>query len=191
MARSVELETGAGRWLAVALLLAAVTGLGGATACKTDELDKRTSYTCPNRTIFARYVSALMEQRCGMLDCHGSMLRPMRIYGQYGLRTRILEPGDPILRTGEAPTENQEIEFNYRSVCAVEPEAIDEVARTPGGQQVNRLLLVRKARGQEGHKGGKVFNPFDDADKCVVGWLRGDHESSVAKACKAALARLP
>jgi hypothetical protein len=50
---------------------------------------------------------------------------------------------------------------------------------------------VRKARGIEGHKGGQVLEPFDDADLCIVGWLRGDNPKSVRSACQKALDLLP
>jgi len=121
-----------------------------------------------------------------MLDCHGSLFRPMRLYGETGLR-HIAE----VNYSGGVATTAVELQANYVSICSVEPEKTDQVARDPGGQAVNRMLLVQKARGQEGHKGGQVFNAFDDSDLCVVGWLRGDNEIAVAEACQKALAKLP
>ncbi len=156
--------------------------LGG---CQQD-LTARAQFGCPDKQIFVDYVSPLMERRCGTLDCHGSDFRPMRLYGELGLR----HPAETNRAGGNATTLG-ELEANYRAICAIEPEKISAVAGDPGGQSVNRLLLVRKGRGQEGHKGGKVFNPFDDADLCVVGWLRGDNQKSVAAACEAALDNLP
>ncbi len=153
-----------------------------------DEPDARPEMLCPSRQVFTDYVSPLMERRCGMLDCHGSDRRPMRLFGELGLR--IVNPGD-LNRTGGDATTALELDANYRAVCGVEPEKVHEVSLDPGGQSVNRLLLVRKARGTEGHKGGKVFNPFDDADLCVVGWLRGDNVRSIRASCQAALDKLP
>lgn len=163
-----------------------VTLLGLAGWSCLDGPNAQADYACPDQNVFVDYVSPLMERRCGTLDCHGDAFRPMRLYGELGLR----HPVENNVAGGTATT-TREKEANYQSVCTVEPEKVSEVAVDPGGQSVNRLLLVRKARGQEGHKGGQVFHPFDDADLCVVGWLRGDHVRSVAPACQAALDRLP
>ncbi|MSP26015.1 MAG: hypothetical protein EXR75_12810 [Myxococcales bacterium] len=156
--------------------------LGG---CQDGLKDTRT-FVCPPRAVFEASVSELMERRCGTLDCHGNDYRPLRIYSENGLRSP--REGN---RTAGVATTDAEREDNYVSLCAIEPEQMQKVVSSPGGSAVNTLLLVRKARGQEGHKGGKVFNPFDDADKCVVGWLRGDSNKSVSAACESALAKLP
>lgn len=168
----------------LAVLVLAAASL---TSC-IDEPNARPEMLCPDRETFSNFVSPLMERRCGMLDCHGSDRRPMRLYGELGLR--IVDPND-LNRTGGDGTTPLEIDANYRAVCGVEPEQVHEVALDPGGQSVNRLLLVRKARGTEGHKGGKVFDPFDDADLCVVGWLRGDNPRGIRASCQAALDKLP
>ena len=162
--------------------LLATTVLAG---CK-QELSSGLEVTCPSRQVYVEHVSEVMERRCGTLDCHGSDFRPMRLLGRDGLRHQAERN-----RTGEGVTTDAEKSANYFAVCAIEPEKIAKVGSDPGGNAVNTLLLVRKGRGQEGHKGGKVFEPWDDADRCVVGWLRGDAEQSIEKACKAALAKLP
>jgi hypothetical protein len=143
-------------------------------------------FFCSDHDVFVENVSTLLERRCGTLDCHGNDLRPMRFYGELGLR----HPQESNVAGGAATTQREK-DANYRSLCNIEPEKISQVAQDPGGQGVNKLLLVRKARGAEGHKGGKVFEPFDDADLCVVGWLRGDNVRSIGPACQAALDRLP
>ena len=153
-----------------------------------DEPLARQDMLCPDRQSFVNFVSPLMERRCGMLDCHGNDRRPMRLFGELGLR--IVDPAD-INRTGGDGTTPLEVDANYRAVCSIEPEAVNAVTLDPGGQSVNRLLLVRKGRGTESHKGGKVFDPFDDADLCVVGWLRGDNPRSIRASCQAALDKLP
>ncbi len=170
---------------AISLLAMGLAGMLSLGACN-DDLNARAQFACPSKQIFVDYVSPLMERRCGTLDCHGSDFRPMRLYGELGLR----HPGE-LNRAGGNATTLLELESNYRAVCTIEPEKVSQVAGDPGGQSVNKLLLVRKGRGQEGHKGGKVFNPFDDSDLCVVGWLRGDNEKSVESACAAALDNLP
>lgn len=156
-----------------------------ATGC-LDEPEQRGEYICPSREVFTTYVSPMMERRCGTLDCHGGDQRWMRLYGELGLR----HPQE-LNRSGGDATTPRELEANYRSVCSIEPEKVTEVTRDPGGQSVNKLLLVRKARGTEGHKGGKVFDPFDDGDKCVVGWLRSDNPKAIFEACQRALDDLP
>jgi hypothetical protein len=165
--------------------LGALVAAAAATGCKED-LKDRAEFKCPRRDIYVKYVSEVMEKRCGMLDCHGNDLRPMRIYGKFGLRHQL-----ELNRTGEGESSDLERSSNYFGVCSVEPEKMSQVVDDPGGNSVNTLLMVRKGRGQEGHKGGKVFEPWDDSDRCVVGWLRGDAEQSVKSACAAALARLP
>jgi hypothetical protein len=163
----------------------ALSGAVLAAGC-LDGPDAEQEFLCPDHDVFVQYVSPLLERRCGTLDCHGNSLRPMSFYGELGLR----HPLENNVAGGAATTQ-READANYRSLCSVEPEKISAVAQDPGGQSVNKLLLVRKARGTEGHKGGKVFEPFDDADLCVVGWLRGDNVRSIAPACQAALDRLP
>jgi hypothetical protein len=171
------------------LVLSMAVLIGGALAgACIDDPNARPELLCPSRESFSKFVSPLMERRCGMLDCHGNDQRPMRLYGELGLR--ILDPND-LNRTGGDSTTGLELDANYRAVCGVEPEAVHQVTLDPGGQSVNKLLLVRKARGTEGHKGGKVFEPFDDADLCVVGWLRGDNPRSIRSSCQKALERLP
>ena len=175
-------------WLKGALVLTIGAAVTMSTGCKPDDLNERATVVCPDRVVFTEHVSELVERRCGTLDCHGSDYRPMRVYGELGLR----DPRDPALnRTGGNATTPSERFANYLSVCSVEPEKTADVALDPAGQSVNQLLLVRKARGLESHKGGKVFNAFDESDLCLVRWLRGDHVNSVKKACEEALSRLP
>jgi hypothetical protein len=176
-------KSSSARLLIGALLVAALALVS--SSCLEDPSARRV-FSCPDRQVFALYVSPMMERRCGTLDCHGSDFRPMRLYGEIGLR----HPAELNYAGGDATTP-LELGQNYRAICSLEPEAVDEVAKDPGGQSVNRLLLVRKARGQEAHKGGKVFNPFDNSDLCVVGWLRGDNPKSVREACQNALDQLP
>jgi hypothetical protein len=173
-------------------LLSAATALGLAalasvslSGCR-DDLTENITVVCPDRRLYVQYVSEVMEKRCGTLDCHGSDYRPMRMFGRFGLRHPV--EGN---RTGEASTTDFEKSANYFALCAIEPEKIAKVVDDPGGNAVNTLLVVRKARGQEGHKGGRVFDAWDDSDRCVVGWLRGDAEQSVRDACAAAVAKLP
>ena len=63
-------------------------------------------------------VSTMLENRCGSLDCHGSRLRNLRIYGYGGLRL----PGsaaDPLPEGYD--TSEQELEANYDAVIECLP----------------------------------------------------------------------
>jgi hypothetical protein len=132
---------------------------------------------CPPFEDFAA-VSPLLESRCGTLDCHGSTSRPLRLYGQYGLR---LNPGegesDDLYSGNLSPsgrTTAAELEANYRSVCGLEPEKMTSVAR--GELESSELTMVRKPRLSEKHKGGRIWNQGKPADRCLVTWLEGQFE---------------
>lgn len=110
----------------------------------------------------------MLEARCGSLDCHGQAGRPLRIYGQSGLR---LDPNDS---PGGRPRTEAETLATYISVIGVEPEQMGAVASERGAEPT-RLMLVRKAIGTERHKGGRVFtDESDPAYACLIAWLRGD-----------------
>ena len=124
-----------------------------------------------------RPVSAVIERRCGTLDCHGSIVRPLRILGQYGLRLPTAAPdagGD--FPGGGLPTTTGELTSNYQSMCGLEPEKLDLVVAKQAAPET--LTLVRKPRLAEKHKGGLVWNKGDDGDVCLVNWLTGVADTS-------------
>jgi len=175
-------------WLVVGLVASAVGGCLGADATRV------TDFKCPSRPAFTgeipdagpavASVSAFMERRCGTLDCHGSTFRPMRIFGRLGLR----DPAENNVTGGKATTPT-ELDANYASVCNVEPEKMSQAA-ADFGQSAEQLLLMEKARGVEGHKGGVVVTPGSAGDDCLLGWLRGDMPAKVATTCQKAIAEL-
>jgi hypothetical protein len=113
------------------------------------------------------YVSGMLGERCGTLDCHGQVGRPLRIYGSRGLR---LDPNDT---SGHGGTRAAEHEANLLAVVGLEPELTCAVLEAMG-EEPNRLSLVRKPSGREAHKGGVVFaTPDDDAATCLLCWLSG------------------
>jgi hypothetical protein len=129
---------------------------------------------CPPFQDF-KSVSPLLEQRCGTLDCHGNDARPLRLYGQYGLRF-LTEDDDPdVIFTGNlnAPTTPTELERNYFSVCGIEPEKLVMVEL--GDATADSLTLVRKPRLAEKHKGGRIWDQGKAEDRCLVGWINGDY----------------
>lgn len=153
------------------------------TGC-LDDLNDRQTLACPSQEVFEASVSPYMERRCGTLDCHGQPARPMRLYGQLGLR----EPNDTNVSGGAATTPTERT-LNYQAVCNVEPEGMAEVVADQGNSAED-LLLIRKARALERHKGGKVVNQTDAADRCLVGWLANLPAEDVAKDCEAAVGQL-
>jgi hypothetical protein len=109
-------------------------------------------------------VSAALAASCGSLDCHGRAGQNLRLYGSIGLR---LDPED--LPGGDEMTPSEH-DANYRSVVALEPEALSSVW-LGAGRDPAQLTLVRKARGREAHRGGAVFPEGSDGDRCLLSWL--------------------
>ena len=113
-------------------------------------------------------VSRVMEARCGTLDCHGQMSRPLRIFGQQGLRLPMKpEPG--YVTAGTVGTTPAELLENYASMIGLEPEKTEKVV--DGQAPPDSLTLVRKPRLTEKHKGGKIWSENDPGDACLVKWL--------------------
>lgn len=178
------------RLLAGAVAVAALLALG-VSGCSGDEYTGTEVFACPDKAAFTGIspgggdavpaVSSYMERRCGTLDCHGSALIPMRLYGQLGRR----HPDEKNIPGGVATTP-MELEANYGAVCSVEPEKMAEQAQSLG-QTAETLLIVRKARGTEGHKGGALIIKGDSADSCILGWLSKRGLESVAEDCKKAI----
>lgn len=132
----------------------------------------------PDRATFAP-VSALLERRCGSLDCHGIAARNLRIYGHEGLRL------DPASRPVSMPssTTNAEISENYLSVVGLEPELMSQVVNEKATNPL-RLTLLRKPLGTENHKGGTLFVAGDVQMTCITSWLAGSVDTT---ACAAAV----
>lgn len=171
--------------LSIAALLGVSALLGSLViaGCR-DDLNGTVTNACPSETVFEASVSPYMERRCGTLDCHGGIARPMRMFGRLGLR----HPDEDNVPGGKATTK-VELSANYTSVCGVEPEKMNDTVANLGNS-ADELLMIRKARGLEKHKGGKVVNEADHADNCMLGWLRGDKPDTVAAECAAAIAAL-
>jgi hypothetical protein len=163
-----------------------LVGMGAWSCVGEGELE---AVPCPNKAVFVANVSPYLERRCGMLDCHGQPTRPMRIYGQLGLR--LQDPLNPMVKnvSGGAATTPEELEANYAAVCNLDPEAMQDVVEKLGAP-ADKLLLVQKARGLERHKGGKVVNPQDEGDRCILDWLKFRDDATVGPSCAAAVARL-
>jgi len=159
-------------------LLAHVTFVALA-GCSTPPSDGRyVQQALPDRTSFPP-VAQLLVVRCGSLDCHGTPVRNLRIYGSAGLRW---SPGDrPLVPLCDT---QDEVDQDYESVVGLEPETMSAVVAA-GGANPEQLTMVRKARGTEAHKGGQVWAQGDDSDTCLTSWLAA---SADANACARAMA---
>ena len=119
-------------------------------------------------------VSAMMESRCGGLDCHGQVGRPLRLYSQRGLRLATPETD---LRDTRPTTPEERLE-NYQSVIGLEPEGLSDTVAT-GGVYVDHQLLLKPLDDEGGlgvrHKGGPVLQPTpnDPGWQCLFGWVKG------------------
>jgi hypothetical protein len=126
----------------------------------------------PPRAGFALVADAL-QPSCGTLDCHGQVGRNLRLFGARGMRL------DPRHTSAEGTTTAAEYQATYWSVVGLEPE---EMSAVVGGAAVERLSLVRKARGVERHKGGVRMKVNDDLDRCLLSWLAGSVAQTVCEA---------
>jgi hypothetical protein len=119
----------------------------------------------PPRAGFEAVADAL-QVTCGTLDCHGQLGRNLRLFGARGLRL------DLRASSAEGTTTAAEYEASYWSVVGLEPEPLSAVVRQMGFDPM-RLTLMRKARGDEEHKGGRLMAVGDDLDRCLTSWLAG------------------
>jgi hypothetical protein len=122
----------------------------------------------PGGTAF-KPVGLFVAQRCGTLDCHGQVGRDLRIYGKQGLRLNPMDAPGGILTTAA------ELDADYQSICALEPEKMSLVAanNAMAPYTPDTLTFYRKPTGLEAHKGGMLIQIGDDQDKCITSWLQG------------------
>lgn len=158
-------------------LVSAPTVVTATLACSIPSPDARFDEETPNSTSFP-LVASMLIQACGTLDCHGTLGRNLRLYGDTGLR---YSPDD--VPSTLTPTTADEVAQDYESVVGLEPEIMSEVVAS-GGADPDRLTFYRKARGLESHKGGAVVAQGDPRDVCITTWLQGNADAS---ACTAAL----
>jgi hypothetical protein len=174
------------------ILLFLAIAAAATSGCSSVDPDAESPIDCPSPDQF-RPVSAVLERRCGTLDCHGADARPLRIYGQYGLR-RPEPAGSPNVADyteyypgGKEPTTQAELDDNLRSLCGLEPELMTLAVKRRG--DVDDLTIVRKARLEEKHKGGRVWFKGAEGDRCVVSWIDGTIATAGTGSCEDELAR--
>jgi len=153
----------------LAVLVAASIPVGLA-ACISAADSLPTKDKCPPADDF-RIVSQMLERRCGTLDCHGVVERPLRIYGRTSLRLPDKSVQGDYVTGGMVETTDAEVNANYEAACGLEPERMANVVAKK--EDVTSLTLVRKPRLTESHKGGMVLPPNSAGDKCLTSWIEG------------------
>ena len=169
-------------------LLALLAVLAG---CSTAPSDARIGIDAPDPNQFPP-VGEFLGYRCGLLTCHGNTQRNLVIWSCYGLR---LPPNTPGCRaSGGVDTTPDEFNDTYRSLVGLEPAVMSDVI-AGGGADPELLTFVRKARGEENHKGGTLMTPGDCRNLCVTSWLttnaNGTGGMVDTAACAAALLDCP
>lgn len=167
--------------LAIAAWVTAAGALGfGNSACSVD--NGIAELALPDKDQFiTQNVSLFMEKRCGALDCHGQIGRPLRIFSQNGLRKN---DGPKGARDVTVTTMEERV-ANYYSVVGLEPEEISNSRVSEGA--FDDFLLLKKPLGidQGGvrHKGGSVLRSTDSGFDCLALWIAGKESAVIKPKC--------
>jgi hypothetical protein len=171
------------RFVFFVALVAPLGSIPWSPACSPPD-NGRIGVDAPDETLFPP-VADLLAYRCGSLDCHGSPQRNFVIWSCYGLRLdQDAEPG--CRNTGGTNTTAAEYDATFRSLVGLEPTVMTQVVDSHGANP-DLLTFVRKARGEETHKGGKLWDAGAPEDQCVAQWLADD--STTPATCAAALGK--
>ncbi|MGH7281403.1 MAG: hypothetical protein ACRELY_07775 [Polyangiaceae bacterium] len=167
------------------VLLFVLMACAAIVACGSPNSDARIGVLAPDRTQFDP-VGALVDHRCGSLDCHGQTSRNLQVFGCEGMR---LDPSAvPGCRNaGGTDTTEAEYDATYRSIVGLEPAVMSDVVANKGAHP-EELTFVRKARAEESHKGGPIIVPGDEQDVCITSWLAGTTDTAT---CAKALTDFP
>lgn len=154
-------------------------------ACVKPDASATVALDAPTQDGFP-YVAELMEHRCGTLDCHGTIARNLRIYGDEGLRYSASDqPCVP------AETTTAEVGQDYQSIVGLEPEEMTAVVASHGADP-EQLSLIAKPLGIESHMGGTLFSKGDDTYTCLTSWLSGlTNTAACVRALPATICALP
>ena len=169
-----------GRVIARVVVASGCLGLLWAAACASVPDETRFTFVgepdlAPSFADYKAGPDNYLGRRCASLDCHGQLGRPLRIFSQNGLRSFDASNGGYFPNiTGKTALTDEERKLNYEAVIGVEPEIMSQVIAS-GGTDVNRLILLRKPRGLERHKGGQLMtNEADEGFLCIKSWLGGN-----------------
>jgi hypothetical protein len=158
-----------------ALTIAACVGLPDTSA--------KTVTTGPSLAFYTANVDEYLGRRCGTLDCHGQVGRPLRLYNQLGLRMDADDSGvvSGMLGTdghgaNTSGTTAAEQLANYEAVIALQPEVMNNVVNNHADPQ--SLLLLLKPLLKIPHQGGlQMTNEMDPGYECVESWLTTDPDA--------------
>jgi hypothetical protein len=151
--------------------LVAGSAIAIVSACSDVSHTQRIGIVAPDRAQFDP-VGKFFDYRCGSTDCHGTRVRNFQVFGCEGLRLDPKDtPGCRKMNNGKDTT-SDELDATYRSLVGLEPVVMTNVV-VGKGQHPELLTFVRKARGDEAHKGGILITPGDDQDHCITSWLAG------------------
>jgi hypothetical protein len=123
-------------------------------------------------------VANFLDHRCGSLDCHGAIGRNLRIWGCEGMRLDPKDISQCARNLGGSGTTPEEHLATYRSLVGLEPAVMSNVI-AGHGQNPELLTFIRKARGDEAHKGGTLVVPGDPQDGCITSWLVGQTNAAL------------
>lgn len=162
------------RWttrIALATWTAALAVVVFGSACSSVDANAVSPLALPDRDQYINQgVSTFMERRCGALDCHGQVGRPLRIYSANGLRKNLVKGARDV-----RGTQPDELLDNYYATVGLEPEEIS-ISRVTEGNFTD-FLLLKKPLGIEGggvrHKGGPVLRSTDPGFECLITWISG------------------
>ena len=113
------------RWVVYVLVCAAALAM----ACGAPPDGLRVGVVAPDPAQFPP-VSAVLDHRCGSLDCHGARTRNLQIYGCEGLRLGDAAPG--CRNSSGIDTTGEEHDATYRSLVALEPAVMSSVVQEHG-----------------------------------------------------------
>jgi len=153
-------------------LLFVVLSLSACTDTSADDLVVELG----DSTALGQWVQPIIRHDCASLDCHGDLVRPLRLYALHGLRL------DAELRDEDESVE--ELSANVLSIAGVDPTANPE----------DSLVLVKPLDEDAGgfeHVGGDLFADTNDPRyQCVLAWLDGrlPADQAAASACTTAAA---
>jgi hypothetical protein len=162
------------RWttrLALGAWAAAFAVVVFGSACSSVDATAVSPLALPDRDQYINQgVSTFMEKRCGALDCHGQVGRPLRIYSANGLRKNLVKGARDV-----RGTQPDELLDNYYATVGLEPEEISRSRVTEGA--FTDFLLLKKPLSIEGggvrHKGGPVLRSTDPGFECLITWISG------------------
>jgi hypothetical protein len=156
-----------------ALIACSITAIAAA-ACSTPE-DGKIAALGPSGPVAGQAweVGDAVLRTCGTLECHGTKLRNLRVYGYGSLRE------DPATLPGTGATTDKEYQLTYRAIVGLEPEIMSAVTQEKRGS--SRLSLVRKGRGLDNHKGANRMPAGGPMERCLLSWLLSQTDSAACQ----------